>query len=63
MFGVEFARSDLPCLQTAINFMDKGHVVAKMQAAAEAIINSDKVTLHTDGTSQGGDKIIGHQIF
>lgn len=61
LFNVNLSVEDLPCLQTAINIADEGHVIAKVQAA-EQILASENVTLHTDGTSRSGNKIVGQQI-
>ena len=61
LFGVKYEPSDLPCLQTAVNIADEGHVLSKVQAA-EQMLEVDNFTLHTDGTSRGGKKIMGYQI-
>ena len=61
LFGVHFEDQDLPNLQTSINMMDEGHCAAKMQAAM-LMKDTQNFTLHTDGTSRGGDKIMAHQI-
>ena len=54
-------KNDLPCLQTAINVADEGHILTKYQAT-EKMLEADNFTLHTDGTSRNGQKIVGHQI-
>ena len=56
LFGVQYEDEDLPCLQTAVNIVDEGHVLLKVQAA-EQMLEADNLTLHTDGTSRGGKKI------
>ena len=56
LFGVQYEDEDLPCLQTAVNIADEGHVLSKVQAA-EQMLEADNLTLHTDGTSRGGKKI------
>ena len=61
LFGVEYKDEELPCLQTAINIADEGHVLTKIQTAEE-ILAAENCTIHTDGTSRGGKKIMGHQI-
>ena len=61
LFGVQYEDEDLPCLQTAVNIADEGHVLSKVQAA-EQMLKADNLTLHTDGTSRGGKKIMGYQI-
>ena len=61
LFDTDLDDRDLPCLQSAINIVDEAHVVAKIQTA-EKLLQSENFTLHTDGTSRGGKKIVGHQV-
>ena len=61
LFDVHFTDQDLPCLQTAINIADEGHVLAKVQSVEE-MLEADNFTIHSDGTSRGGNTIVGHQI-
>ena len=61
LFNTDIADKDIPCLQTALNVADEGHVLAKYQAA-EQMLNVDNFTFHSDGTSRNGMKIVGHQI-
>ena len=60
-FGVEDKNEDLPSLQTSINICVEGHALTKMQVA-EKLLQANNFTLHTDGTSRGGKKIVGHQV-
>ena len=52
---------DLPCTQSILNMADEGHVISKMQTT-EAILESRRYTLHTDGTSRDHNTIVGQQI-
>ena len=61
LFNTDIADKDIPCLQTALNVADEGHVLAKYQAA-EKMLSVDNFTFHSDGTSRNGMKIVGHQI-
>ena len=61
LFNTNLDEKDLPRLQTAINVADEGHILTKFQAA-EKMLAGENLTLHTDGTSRNGKKIVGHQI-
>ena len=61
LFNTHFDDKDLPCLQSALNIVGEAHVVTKIQAG-EKILEADNFTIHTDGTSRGGQKIVGHQM-
>ena len=61
LFKQSLSSKDLPCTQSILNTADEGHVSSKMQAA-EAILENESFTLHTDGTSRDHNKIVGQQI-
>ena len=61
LFKTTFDDKDLPCLQTAVNIADEGHVLAKIQAT-EQMLTAANYTLHADGTGRNGQKIVAHQI-
>ena len=61
LLNTNLDQRDLPCLQTAINVADEGHILTKFQTA-EKMQAVENFTLHTDGTSRNGKKIVGHQI-
>ena len=61
MFGKNIQTSDLPCPNTAVNLMDKAHVLSKFQVA-ESIMDASAWNLHSDGTSRDHKKIVGQQI-
>ena len=55
MLNLDFQDSQLPCVQTSLNIADEGHVLSKIQAT-EKMLETQNFTLHTDGTSRGGEK-------
>lgn len=59
LFNTNLVQKDLPCLQTAINGADEGHILTKFQTD-EKMLAAENLTLHTDGTSRNGKKIVGH---
>ena len=61
LFGVDICQRDLPCTQTAVNIADEGLVLAHCQAA-EKMLHATNITLHCDGTSRGGKKIVEEQV-
>ena len=61
MFNVDIEEKDLPCTSSVLNMSDEGHVLSKIQAA-EKILDTKNCTIHTDGTSRGGEKFLGFQV-
>lgn len=61
VFDVDISTTDLPCTQTVINVADEGHVLTKYEAG-EKMLQAENYTVHSDGTSRNGDKIVGHQV-
>ncbi|GFS13008.1 hypothetical protein ElyMa_003126000 [Elysia marginata] len=51
----------LPCAQTVVNMCDEGFVLSNLQVA-QSIVSNDYATLHSDGTSRDGKKIVGTQL-
>ena len=62
LFDTDLDDRDLPCLQSVANIVDEAHGVATIQAAQKKLLQSGNFTLHTDGMSRGGKKIVGHQV-
>ncbi|GFN81994.1 hypothetical protein PoB_000850000 [Plakobranchus ocellatus] len=48
----------LPCAQTVGNMCDEGFVLSNLQVA-QSLARNDYATLHSDGTSRDGKKIVG----
>ena len=61
MFGKNILACDLLCPNTAVNLMDKAHVLSKFQVAA-SIMDASAWKLHSDGTSRDHKEIVGQQI-
>ena len=61
LFGQTLSDADLPCMQTVLNMADEGHFMSKLQIA-KIVLESEDVTLHTDGTTRDHNKIVGQQI-
>lgn len=61
VFDVDISSTDLPCTRTVINVADEGHVLTKYEAG-EKMLRAENYTVHCDGTSRSGDKIVGHQV-
>ena len=61
LFNTELGKQDLPSTQTAINVGDEGGVLAQCQVA-EKMLKSKNITLHSDGTSRGGHKLVSEQV-
>ena len=59
MFNHKF--KNLPSAQCATNMLHEGFVLSNTQSA-ESAIAADNITLHSDGTSRDGKKIVGHQM-
>ena len=57
MFNHKF--KNLPSAQCATNMLHEGFVLSNIQVAESAIA---AITLHSDGTSRDGKKIVGHQL-
>ena len=51
LLNTNLDQKDLPCLQTAINVADEGHILTKFQTA-EKMLAVENFALHTDGTSR-----------
>ncbi|XP_064622531.1 uncharacterized protein LOC135484780 [Lineus longissimus] len=61
LHGQNIKDGDLPSASTVCNFVDRAHVLAKLQVAEECS-ESKCWDLHSDGTSRDHNKIIGKQI-
>lgn len=61
LFGTKISEKDLPCTSSSLNVADEGHFLTKFHAS-EKIRGAANVTLHTDGTSRQGQKIVGFQV-
>ena len=60
IIGVNIPQSSIPSERSSLRFADRGHVLAKYQAAEHMMNNS--WDLHTDGTSRSHKKYVGQQI-
>ena len=61
IFQKEVPLSQLPSSSTCVNMMDRAHVLSKYRVA-ETIQQSERIDLHSDGTSRDHKKIIGQQF-
>ena len=61
IFQKEVPLSQLPLSSTCVNMRDCAHVLSKYQVA-ETIQQSERIDLHSDGTSRDHKKIIGQQL-
>ena len=62
LFKTTFDDKDLPCLQTAVNIADEGHVLAKIQAT-EQMLTAANYTLHADGTGRNMARRSSHTRY
>lgn len=61
VFDKNLTSADLPCPSSAVNMMDRAHILSKYQVAEE-ICGEDHFDFHSDGTSRDQKHVLGRQV-